>query len=115
MNNIKTQLRIAMICDPIGENKSGVVISTLRFGKLLKERGHHVIFIGAKSAEHKTHSHHHDIKAYRFRSLPVPESRRVEFGFSHRRRIKKSFSGRKNKCGAYNLADDGRDSSHQGR
>ena len=70
----KNQLRIAMICDPIGENKSGVVISSLRFGKLLKERGHHIIFIGAKVQEHKSHSQHHEIKAYRFRSLPVPKS-----------------------------------------
>ena len=46
------KLSIAMVCDPIGSNKSGVVVSTLRFGKLLKERGHHVIFIGAKSEEH---------------------------------------------------------------
>jgi glycosyltransferase involved in cell wall biosynthesis len=68
------KLSIAMICDPIGSNKSGVVVSTLRFGKLLKERGHHVIFIAAKSEEHKNHSHHHEIKAYRFRSLPVPKS-----------------------------------------
>ncbi len=36
---------------PDRQNKSGVVVSTLRFGKLLKERGHHVIFIGAKSAK----------------------------------------------------------------
>lgn len=68
------KLNIAMICDPIGSNKSGVVVSTLRFGKLLKERGHHVVFIGARSKEHKSHSHHHDIKAYRYRSLPVPKS-----------------------------------------
>jgi glycosyltransferase involved in cell wall biosynthesis len=89
--NIKTQLRIAMICDPIGENKSGVVISTLRFGKLLKERGHHIIFIGAKSAEHKTHSHHHDIKAYRFRSLPVPKSGGWNLAFPSVKELKKVF------------------------
>lgn len=63
-----------MVCDPIGNNKSGVVVSTLRFGRLLKDRGHHVIFIGARSKEHKEHSHHHDIKAYRYRSIPLPKS-----------------------------------------
>ena len=30
----KRKLNIAMICAPIGGNKSGVVVSTLRFGKL---------------------------------------------------------------------------------
>ena len=68
------KLNIAMICDPIGEDKSGVVVSTMRFSKLLKERGHHVIFIGAKSKEHKGHSEHHGIKAYRFRNIPLPKS-----------------------------------------
>jgi glycosyltransferase involved in cell wall biosynthesis len=70
----KKKLNIAMVCDPIGSNKSGVVVSTMRFGKLLRERGHHVIFIGAKSQEHSGHSEHNGIKAYRFRSLPVPKS-----------------------------------------
>ena len=35
----RERLNIAMICDPIGNNKSGVVVSSLRFGRLLKERG----------------------------------------------------------------------------
>ena len=68
------KLNIAMICDPIGNDKSGVVVSTMRFSKLLKERGHHVIFIGARSREHKGHSEHHGIKAYRFRNIPLPKS-----------------------------------------
>ena len=93
--NTKSNLRIAMVCDPIGENKSGVVISTLRFGKLLKARGHHVIFIGAKSAEHKTHSRHHDIKAYRFRSLPVPKSGGWNLAFPTTRELKKVFQDEK--------------------
>ncbi|MFZ1019943.1 MAG: glycosyltransferase [Minisyncoccia bacterium] len=93
--NTKTHLRIAMVCDPIGENKSGVVISSLRFGKLLKERGHHIIFIGAKSAEHKTHSQHHEIKAYRFRSLPVPKSGGWCLAFPTVRELKKVFTEEK--------------------
>ena len=68
------KLNIAMVCDPIGSNKSGVVVSTMRFGKLLKERGHNVIFIGARSKEHQEHSDHDGINAYRYRSLPVPKS-----------------------------------------
>jgi len=95
MNNAKTQLRIAMVCDPIGENKSGVVVSTLRFGKLLKERGHHVIFIGAKSEEHKSHSEHSGIKAYRFRSLPVPKSGGWNLAFPTVAELKKIFQEEK--------------------
>ncbi|MCX6753665.1 MAG: glycosyltransferase [Candidatus Nomurabacteria bacterium] len=58
----------------MGSNKSGVVVSTLRFAKLLKEKGHHVIFIAARSEEHKEHSFHNGIKTYRFRSIPIPKS-----------------------------------------
>ena len=85
------KLRIAMICDPIGGNKSGVVISTLRFSRLLKERGHHVIFIGARSREHHGHSHHDGIKAYRYRSIPVPKSGGWNFAFPTVRELKKVF------------------------
>jgi glycosyltransferase involved in cell wall biosynthesis len=73
-NNQEKKLKIAMICDPMGSNKSGVVVSTLRFAKLLKEKGHHVIFIAARSEEHKEHSFHNGIKTYRFRSIPIPKS-----------------------------------------
>jgi len=68
------KLRIALICDPIGDGKAGVIVSTRRFARLLKDRGHHVIFIGARMDKHPDHSHHDDIKAYRFRSLPIPKS-----------------------------------------
>jgi len=74
MQEAKQKLNIAFICDPIGSNKSGVVVSTIRFAKLLKKRGHHVIFIGAKSKEDKGHGHHEEIKTYRFRSIPIPKS-----------------------------------------
>jgi glycosyltransferase involved in cell wall biosynthesis len=91
----KEKLSIAMICDPIGSNKSGVVVSTLRFGKLLKERGHHVIFIAARSEEHKDHSHHNDIKAYRFRSIPVPKSNGWNLAFPTVKELKKVFTDEK--------------------
>jgi glycosyltransferase involved in cell wall biosynthesis len=89
------KLNIAMICDPIGNNKSGVVVSTLRFAKLLNERGHKVIFIGARSKEHKDHSYHDGIKAYRFRSLPVPKSYGWYLAFPTVRELKKIFKEEK--------------------
>lgn len=89
------KLNIAMICDPIGSNKSGVVVSTLRFGKLLKERGHNVIFIGARSKEHKGHSQHGEIKAYRFRSLPIPRSGGWYTAFPTVKELKKVFQEEK--------------------
>ncbi len=92
---IKNKLNIAMVCDPIGGNKSGVVVSTLRFGKLLKERGHHVIFIGARSEEHKDHSYHHGIKAYRYRSIPIPKSGGWNLAFPTVKELKKVFQEEK--------------------
>ena len=91
----KDKINIAMICDPIGNNKSGVVVSTLRFAKLLKERGHNVIFIGAKSPEHKNHSIHHGVKAYRFRSLPIPKSCGWYLAFPTIKELKKIFKDEK--------------------
>jgi len=95
MNPERKKLNIAMICDPIGGNKSGVVVSTLRFARLLRERGHHVIFIGARSAEHKTHSEHDGSKAYRFRSLPVPKSNGWNLAFPTVKELKKIFTEEK--------------------
>lgn len=72
--NTNKKLRIAMICDPIGDYKAGVIVSTTRFAKLLRDKGHHVIFIGARSKENPVHDEHHGMKAYRFRSIPLPKS-----------------------------------------
>jgi 1,2-diacylglycerol 3-alpha-glucosyltransferase len=90
-NKNKKKLSIAMVCDPIGNNKSGVVVSTLRFAKLLRERGHNVIFIGARSKEHKNHSYHDGIKAYRYRSIPVPKSCGWYLAFPTVKELKKVF------------------------
>ncbi len=84
-----------MICDPIGNNKSGVVVSTLRFGKLLKERGHNVIFIGARDSEHREDSEHHLVKTYRFRSIPVPKSYGWNLAFPTVSELKKVFLAEK--------------------
>ncbi len=92
---IQKKLNIAMVCDPVGGNKSGAVVSTLRFGKLLKERGHHVIFIGARSKEHKDHSYHHGIKAYRYRGIPVPKSGGWHLAFPTVKELKKIFQEEK--------------------
>ena len=92
---LNKKLNIAMVCDPIGNNKSGVVVSTLRFGKLLKERGHHVIFIGARSKEHKEHSYHDGIKTYRYRSLPIPKSGGWNLAFPTVQELKKVFEEEK--------------------
>ncbi len=96
-NNVETKkkLNIAMVCDPIGNSKSGVIVSTLRFGKLLKERGHHVIFIGARSKEHKDHNYHHGIKAYRYRSIPVPKSGGWHLAFPTIKELKNVFQEEK--------------------
>ncbi len=91
----RKKLNIAMICDPIGPNKSGVVVSTLRFARLLRERGHHVIFIGARSTEHREHSHHDGSKAYRFRSIPVPKSGGWNLAFPTVKELKKIFQDEK--------------------
>ena len=93
--NPKKKLSIAMICDPIGNNKSGVVVSTMRFSKLLKERGHHVIFIGARDDEYKDHSDHDGIKAYRYRSIPIPKGGGWHLAFPTVKELKKVFTDEK--------------------
>ncbi len=95
LNNLDAKLNIAMICDPIGNNKSGVVVSTLRFGKLLKERGHNVIFIGAKNKEHRKDSYHNGIKTYRYRSIPIPKSNGWNLAFPTIKELKKVFQEEK--------------------
>ena len=89
------KLNIAMICDPIGDNKSGVVVSTLRFGKLLKERGHHVIFIAARNKEHRKDSYHNGIKTYRYRNIPIPKSNGWNLAFPTIKELKKVFQEEK--------------------
>src|SRR3989338_2426999 len=91
MTEERRKLNIAMICDPIGINKAGVAVSALRFGKLLTERGHHVIFVGARSKEYKDHNYHDGIKIYRYRSLTVPKSGGWYSAFPTIKELKKVF------------------------
>lgn len=83
------KLNIAIICDPIGDAKAGVIVSTSRFARLLHTRGHHIIFIGARSKENPAHDHHHGIKTYRFRSLPIPKSGGWHLAFPTINEVKK--------------------------
>jgi glycosyltransferase involved in cell wall biosynthesis len=92
---MKNKLNIAMICDPIGDSKAGVILSTLRFAKLLSERGHHIIFIGARLKDNKKHGHHDGIKTYRFKSLPVPKSGGWYLAFPTVKELKKIFQEEK--------------------
>ena len=73
-NSSSKKLSIAIVCDPISEYKAGVIISTSRFARLLRDKGHHVVFIAARLKDHPKDDHHHGIKTYRFRSLPLPKS-----------------------------------------
>lgn len=68
------KLGIAMVCDPIGSNKAGAIVSAIRFAKLLRERGHHVIFISARLKEYPENAYFQGTKVYRFRSIPLPKS-----------------------------------------
>lgn len=83
------KLRIAMICDPIGDYKAGALVSALRFGELLQKRDHHVIFIGARSKQNPTHNHHNGMKVHRFRSIPLPKSGGWRLAFPTIKEIKK--------------------------
>lgn len=85
----KKKLRIAMVCDPIGDYKAGVIVSTTRFAQLLRDRGHHIVFIAAQSRKNPTHDYHHEMKAYRFRSIPLPRSGGWHLAFPTIKEVKK--------------------------
>ena len=92
---LNEKLNIAMICDPMGSNKSGVIVSTLRFSKLLKEKGHNVIFIAAGSKEHKGSEYYDGIKLYHYRSIPIPNSGGWSLAFPTVNELKKVFQKEK--------------------
>ncbi len=75
-------LRIAFVCDGIAEFTAGSVVSTRRFALLLKERGHHIVFIAGKAPEHEHDDTWEDMKVYRFRSMLLPKTdERFYMGF----------------------------------
>ena len=67
-------MNIAIVCDPINKLTGGLFVSALRFAKLLKKRGHKVIFISAKYPKTKEIGYYENIKIYRFPSLLLPRS-----------------------------------------
>lgn len=86
------KLNIAMICDPIGEYKAGAIVSAVRFSKLLEARGHHIIFIGAKTKEYPNHFDNvRGINTYRYRSIPLPKSGGWHLAFPTVSEIKQIF------------------------
>ena len=90
-----TALNIAMICDPIGDYKAGVLVSATRFGKLLKARGHKIVFIGARDKLNKKDNFHHGMKAYRFRSMFLPKSGGWYLAFPTVSEVKKILTAEK--------------------
>jgi glycosyltransferase involved in cell wall biosynthesis len=95
MKNIPNKLNIAMICDSIGDSKAGVIVSTIRFAKLLKKMGHNVIFIGARSKEYNEHGYHEGIKTYRYKSIPIPRSGGWNLAFPTVNKLKLVFKEEK--------------------
>lgn len=68
------KLNIAMVCDPITDCVAGSFISTLRFGEILSNRGHKVIFIAARSPRNNDDNYYKNIKVYRFFSILLPKT-----------------------------------------
>jgi glycosyltransferase involved in cell wall biosynthesis len=65
-------MNIAMVCDPVMYQSGGSDVSTVRFAKLLKKRGHKVIFIAARLDRTKKIDYYDTIKVHCFRSMSLP-------------------------------------------
>lgn len=89
--NSQKKLRIAMVCDPVGSNKAGAIVSATRFAELLQARGHHVIFIGARLKGNLSNGFYNGTKVYRFRSINLPKSGGWATAFPTTSEIKKVF------------------------
>lgn len=72
--NKTKKLNIAIVCDAITDYTAGVYVSTLRFSELLKNQGHKVIFIAARSKAFPTDNEHNGMKVYRFPSFLLPKT-----------------------------------------
>jgi len=68
------KLNIAMVCDQITDYIAGVFKSTTRFSENLRDRGHKIIFIAAKSPFSQENNCHSGMKVYRFRSVLLPKT-----------------------------------------
>ena len=90
------KLNIAMVCDPVTDYTGGSFISTLRFGELLKEKDHKVIFIAARSPKNPRDNSHNGIPVYRFSSLLLPKTEgRMYISFPTTAKIQKIFKEEK--------------------
>ena len=70
----RKKLNIAIVFDAITGIVAGSTISTQRLSKLLKKRGHKIIFISAKSPAAPANNFFEGMKVYRFFSLPMPRT-----------------------------------------
>lgn len=79
-----------MVCDPISDYKSGVLVSTLRFAERLRNRGHKIIFIAARSPMNPKDDTLNGFKVYRFPSMLIPKSEKSWYlSFPSKEKIKK--------------------------
>ncbi|MFA6027578.1 MAG: glycosyltransferase [Patescibacteria group bacterium] len=84
------KLNIAMVCDPITDLMAGAIVSTMRFATLLKERGHNIIFIAAKSPKNPHNNTVKGIPIYRSRGVLLPKSEgQLYISWPGKRKIKK--------------------------
>ncbi|MBY0493885.1 MAG: glycosyltransferase [Cyanobacteria bacterium] len=67
-------MNVAIVCDGIGDVVGGSFISTLRFGELLKARGHKVVFVSSGSRRHPRTHEYRGIKTYRLFGVLIPWS-----------------------------------------
>lgn len=86
--NGRKKIKIAMVCDPIGDYKAGAIISAVRFAEKLQKRGHHVIFIGSRSKKDPVDNIYMGMSVYRFRSLPLPRSSGWRLAFPTKKELK---------------------------
>ena len=85
-------LRIAMVCDIVPGQTGGSYISTVRFAKLLTERGHHVILVGSRDRREPPVTTYEGLPMFQFFALPTPGSGRTYFqSFPTKRALKKLF------------------------
>lgn len=72
--NGKKKLHIAMVCDSVSDCLAGSFVSTLRFAQALKDKGHTIIFISARTSVNRTHGFYKGIKEHRFPSVLLPKT-----------------------------------------
>lgn len=67
-------MNIAILFDAMYEQGVGSLVSTLRFSELLKQKGHHIIFIASTYPGRPKVEMYHGFKVYRFPSLTLPKT-----------------------------------------